>query len=411
MTPVGTSILILDQAGIGPRIAEARKLAGVTQDGLAQRVPCSKSLVSQVERGSKPATPWFIAAVARALHVDVMELTGQPYRRSTGRADQAHAGIPAVRVALTYWDAPPELEAEPRELGVLRDEVREIAALLDRIDYVALGRRLPGLIEELSAVLHSSQGARRRAVAEMLMHTFVAAKSVAYRLGYVDLTSVAVDRATQAARETDDPELLAYAAEERSQVFFASAAYRAGLTFLDQAHQRFDPLVSGSEPGLAIAGSMHLRSAILAARMHPRRRDAWDHLNAAHEYASRIGRDTDHYGLSFGPSNVRIHEIAAAIELEDPDEALRRNEGFAPPRTLSPERSSHHYIDLARVQLMAGKPDRALDSLRRADRLSPQHTAYHPMARETVTGLLRAHTRIPEPLRSLARRVRMTTAT
>ncbi|GAA3230635.1 hypothetical protein GCM10020216_048750 [Nonomuraea helvata] len=372
-------------------------------------VPCSKSLVSQVERGSKPATPWFIAAVARALHVDVTELTGQPYRGSTGRADRVHASIAAIRVALNYWDVPPEPEAEPRGLGALRQDVRTVAALLDRIDYVELGKRLPGLIEELAFVLHGSEGAERRTVAEMLLHAFVAAKSVAYRLGYVDLTSVAVDRATQAARETDDPQLLAYAAEERAQVFFASAAYRAGLTFLDRAHRAFDTLISDGEPGLAIAGSMHLRSAILAARMYPRRADAWEHLALAQEYASRIGRDTNHYGLSFGPSNVRIHEIAAAIELEDPDEALRRNEGFAPPSTLSPERSSHHYIDLARVQLMAGKPDRALDSLRRADRLSPQHTAYHPMARETVTGLMRAHTRIPEPLRSLARRIQTTT--
>ncbi|MGW0807079.1 helix-turn-helix domain-containing protein [Nonomuraea sp. NPDC002799] len=409
MTPIGTNILIMDQAGIGPRIAEARKLAGLTQEGLALLIPCSKSLVSQVERGSKPATPWYIAAVARALHVDVTELTGQPYRGSTGRADRAHASIPAIRVALHYWDVPPDLEAEPRDLDALRLDVRKVASLLDRIDYVALGKLLPGLIEELSAALHGSEGAKRRTVAEMLMHAFIAAKSVAYRLGYVDLTSVAVDRATQAARETDDPELLAYAAEERSQVFFASAAYRAGLAFLDRAHRAFDPLISGSEPGLAIAGSMHLRSAILAARMYPRRSDAWEHLGLAQEYASRIGRDTNHYGLSFGPSNVRIHEIAAAVELEDPDEALRRNEGFEPSRALPPERSSHHYIDLARVQLMAGRPDRALESLKRADRLSPQHTAYHPMARETVTGLLRAHTRIPEPLRSLARRVRSTT--
>lgn len=409
MSPVGTNILIMDHEGIGPRIAEARKLAGLTQDGLSMLVPCSKSLVSQVERGSKPATPWFIAAVARALHIDVTELTGQPYRGSTGRADRVHASIPAIRVALNYWDVPPELEAEPRDLEAIRHDVRGVAALLDRIDYVELGKRLPGLIEELAAVLHASEGTQRRTVAEMLMHAFVAAKSVAYRLGYVDLTSVAVDRATQAAHETENPELLAYVAEERSQVFFASVAYRAGLTFLDQAHRKFDSLLSGSEPGLAVVGSMHLRSAILAARMHPRRTDAWEHLGLAREYASRIGRDTTHYGLSFGPANVRIHEIAAAIEMEDPDEALRRNEGFEPSRALPPERSSHHYIDLARVQLMAGKSDRALDSLKRADRLSPQHTAYHPMARETVTGLLRAHARIPEPLRSLARRIRTTT--
>jgi DNA-binding XRE family transcriptional regulator len=48
------TVLILDQSGIGPRIAEARKLRGLTQDGLAMRIPCSKSLISQVERGVSP---------------------------------------------------------------------------------------------------------------------------------------------------------------------------------------------------------------------------------------------------------------------------------------------------------------------------------------------------------------------
>lgn len=38
---------------IGGRIAAARKLCGFTQQQLAERVPCSKSLIAQVERGHK----------------------------------------------------------------------------------------------------------------------------------------------------------------------------------------------------------------------------------------------------------------------------------------------------------------------------------------------------------------------
>jgi DNA-binding XRE family transcriptional regulator len=63
MSPRGPTILILDQDGIGRRLAEARKLRGLTQGGLAMAIPCSKSLISQVERGAKPATPWLVGAV------------------------------------------------------------------------------------------------------------------------------------------------------------------------------------------------------------------------------------------------------------------------------------------------------------------------------------------------------------
>ncbi len=398
------AILILDQDGIGARLAEARKLRDLTQDGLALRIPCSKSLISQVERGVKPATPWLVSAVAAVLHVDVPELLGQPYRGTTERTDRVHASIPQIRIAMNYWDVPPDIEVTPRPLSEISQDVELTGRLLDKIDYIQLGARLPGLIEELSAVFHDSSGAVRREAARMLMHAFVAAKSVAYRLGYIDLVSVAVEHATSAALETGEPELAAFMAEERCQIFFATGAYRTGLKFIDQAHRDFDELTSGSESGLAITGSMHLRAAIMAAR-EITRSDCWDYLAQASEISDRIGHDTNHYGLIFGPSNVKIHEVATAIELEDADDAIRRNEGFQPPPDLPPERSSHHYIDVARAQLLAGEPNLALDSLSMADKLSPQHTRNHPMARETIMGLIRAHYRLPEPLRLMAGRM------
>jgi transcriptional regulator with XRE-family HTH domain len=403
MDPV---IFILEQGGIGPRIAQARKLRGLTQEGLALRIPCSKSLVSQVERGAKPVTPWFAAAVARALHTDVASLLGQPYRGRTERADRAHAGIPPIRVALGYWDVPPELDAAPRPLDLIRTDIRAIGELLDQVDFIRLGERLPGLIEELSAAFHANDGRERKDAAELLMNAYIAAKSVAYRLGYVDLVSVAVDRAAQAARETGKPELAAFLAEERCMVFFATGAYRAGLSFVARAHQEHgDALARGGEAGLAIAGSLHLRSAIMAAREVTRRAEAWDYLAQARDAATQAGRDTHHYGLVFGPSNVRIHEVATALELDDADEAVRLSEGFEPPRDLSAERSSHHYIDVARAQLMTGRRARALAALQHADRLAPQHTRNHPMARETVTALVSSHSRVPEALRAMAGRM------
>jgi hypothetical protein len=335
----------------------------------------------------------------------VAQLLGQPYRGTTERTDRIHASIPQIRIAMTYWDVPPTLDAAPRPLDPIRQDINAVGSFLDKVDYLRLGERLPGLVEELSAILHGSDGTTRREAAELLMYAYIAAKSMAYRLGYVDLVSVAVERATWAARETDKPELAAFLAEERCQVFFAAGAYGAGRRFIDRAYREYEPIISERESGLAIAGSMHLRLAILAARDSKRRNDAWDHLAQASEVGERIGRDTRHYGLIFGPTNVKIHEVATAIELEDADEVIRRNEGFEPPASLPVERSSHHYIDVARAQLVAGQPQQALDSLVKADHLAPQHTRNHPMARETVTGLIRVHNRLPESLRSMARRM------
>jgi transcriptional regulator with XRE-family HTH domain len=400
-----SAILIFEQDGIGSRIAEARKLRGLTQSGLAMLVPCSSSLVSQVERGVRPATPWLVAAVARTLQTDVPQLLGQPYRGATERTDRVHASIPQIRIAMNYWDVPPDLAAAPRPLDTIRADIAKTSHYLDTVDYLQLGRHLPGLIEELSAILHASAGTQRKQAAELLMYAYIAAKSMAYRLGYIDLVSVAVEHATWAARETDNPELLALMAEERCQIFFATGAYEAGLKFIDRAYREYQPLLANHDSGLAIAGAMHLRAAIMAARDGTRRPDAWDYLAQADEAGQRLGSDTNHYGLIFGPTNVKIHAVATAIELDDADEAIRRSEGFEPANAVPAERSSHHYIDLARAQLVAGQRDQAQRSLTTADKLAPQHMRNHPMARETVTGLVRLHTRVPESLRSMARRM------
>ncbi|WP_282791141.1 helix-turn-helix transcriptional regulator [Streptomyces sp. CC224B] len=73
-------------------VAEARKARGLTQLQLAQRIPCSKSLIAQVERGHKPATPSLTAGAARALGVRLEQLTGQPYEDP--RRGRVHARIP-----------------------------------------------------------------------------------------------------------------------------------------------------------------------------------------------------------------------------------------------------------------------------------------------------------------------------
>ena len=67
-----------------------------------------------------------------------------------------------------------------------------------------------------------------------------------------------------------------------------------------------------------------------------------------------------------------------------------------------PERAGHHYIDLARGQLMNGDRAGVLDSLLTARRIAPQQTRYHPMARETVYALARAERRSTDSGRGLA---------
>lgn len=392
-----------DTSTIGQRIAHARKLRGLTQNELSLRVPCSKSLVAQVERGHKPATPAFIAAVARVLNVDLTDLTGQPYRGRDARSDRIHQAIPEIRQALAYWDVAPELDVPPRPLAQLAAEVEQVNHLRMEASYVQLGALLPGLIKELTAHVHELSGSERERAFRLLSEVYTAVDSMAYKLGYMDLFALAVERMAWAAAQADDPLLRPVAAMRRSSVFLATGGWDGGMTLLARAGR--DMAGSGDDHAtLSVFGTVHLRSAILAARAN-RPSAAWDSIGHATEVSQRIGHDTKDYGLLFGPTNVAIHGVAVAVELGDADEAIRRGGDLALPEDLPHERSSHHFIDLGRAWMWQGRPDKALACVTRAERLAPQRTRYHPMARQTVSQLLDQQRRLPEPLRGIATRM------
>lgn len=103
-----------------------------------------------MESGHKPATPSLIAAVAGALHVDVTDLTGQPYRGADARSDRIHAAISQLRRALVYWDIPPILDVPPRPLDDLAAEAEQVNRLRMQASYVELGDLLPALLKELT---------------------------------------------------------------------------------------------------------------------------------------------------------------------------------------------------------------------------------------------------------------------
>ncbi len=111
--PCGTLIPVDDRAGVSERTARARKLAGLSQRQLAEKAHVSLSLVRKVEQGNRPASPAFVAAVARALGRTPDALYGRPYEPTTQTEAAVHAAIPAIRRELIVDQLPPE-DVHPR---------------------------------------------------------------------------------------------------------------------------------------------------------------------------------------------------------------------------------------------------------------------------------------------------------
>jgi transcriptional regulator with XRE-family HTH domain len=105
---------------IGRRIAIHRRRLGLTQEGLAMRLHRSRSWVTKIERGERPLdSVRTMLEVARALGVEVRELTGQPWFPEPG--GPGHEAVPAIRRALLALH--PDSATEPRDLAPLERDV------------------------------------------------------------------------------------------------------------------------------------------------------------------------------------------------------------------------------------------------------------------------------------------------
>ncbi|MFI7317553.1 helix-turn-helix domain-containing protein [Streptomyces venezuelae] len=370
---------------IGRRIAEARKARGLTQLQLAHRIPCSKSLIAQVERGHKPATPSLTAGAARALGVRLEQLTGQPYE--DGHRSRVHATVPDIQMSMLSWDLPDD-DLPVRPFNELAADVASASALGRKARYAQLGSLLPPLLDELSTACHATEGNERERLFGLLGEAYSGVTAIAYAVGLFDLRSQAMDRVRWAAQESADPLRISRTQWQRSTLFLQAAAYERGVRLLDRVrHDLGEDISLMDPPTLSVHGAVHLRSAMFAARLG-NAPTAHAHLDAAAEAARRLGRDANHYGMEFGPTNVAMHRLGVAVEMYDGPEVVRRTCRTRLPATVAPVRAGRWYIDAAKGWLDYGNRERALAALQAARRASPEQTRNHPQVREVAQTLV-----------------------
>ena len=382
--------------GVGERLRRVRKRRrNLTQAGLAERSAVSRSYIAQIEAGHRIPSPAVTVALANGLRVDITELTGQPYRGTTPSGDRVHEMIPDVRRALTYIDLPPDFDIQPRSLDDLATEVEQLRQLSKAARHTQVGARLPALIEELTH--HALEHGLSRAWG-LLNGAQALAVSLCRRLGYNDLA-----RRYRASHRIccpfRGPEPLVARLSQALLMMTVGSGNRPtpGSTCQRRTRHHYPPA--------AVAGALHLRAAVLSARASEAA-TAWEHHGLAVDAAHTLpAHSPDFYALQFGSANVAIHGCAVAVELEDHDEALRRDRALRLPPQLAAERRAHHEIDMARAHVEVGQPRRALDRILNAERVAPQMARYHPSAVNVITYLVDWHRTLPETLCGISSRM------
>lgn len=133
-------------------------------------------------------------------------------------------------------------------------------------------------------------------------------------------------------------------------------------------------------------------------------KEALAFLDQAWRSARRIGHDRNDFWMTFGPTNVAIHDVAIALEQGDPTRALRHAVAVDPSGLPSLERRSSHHVHLAHAHSLRREDDQAVRALLVAEQLNPEGLRYNMLVRELVRSLLRRR-RSPTGLRALAHRL------
>ncbi|MEU9333863.1 helix-turn-helix transcriptional regulator [Streptomyces sp. NPDC048290] len=388
---------------IGARIADYRKLRQLTQTGLAQRAFVSRGTIAKIEAGLTPATPAIVAAVARVLEVDVAVLNGQPYV-SEMQQDKLDRMITPLSDALDLYDLGPDLEVSPRPVAVIADDVRKLCASACATEYQGVGSKLPGLIGELTtAVSLLPDGRERREAASSLSWAYWVAYEFAYRLGYQQLATIALERMGWMAEQAQDPLLLALRLGKRSSMLLRRGNNQLALKVLERGHRLIDQYGKpDSVEALALSGTLHLAGAIAAAQA--KNGDAVSgQLELARRAAQQIGRDVPRvYWTSFGGTNVTHFDVATAVELGNFGAAMKSARKLHFPSDHPRMRIGRYHIEMARAYSQMGKPESAEKALNIAREVAPQQARYHPLMRETIAVLVRRQRRAPQGLASLA---------
>ncbi|MET9597370.1 helix-turn-helix transcriptional regulator [Streptomyces sp. NPDC006459] len=380
----------------GSRIRAQRRLARLTQRQLAALLPYSYSLLNQVECGARPATEAFLTAVAEALRVDTAVLTGQS-DVSTLRQDRREVLVRPIRDALALYDLGHDPDVAARPVGDLVIAADQLCATVRATRLREASRALPGVIAELTSAAWSTPSTEAwRALAS----AYRSAHDVAVKLGFYDLSTVALDRMDWAADRASDPCLAAVRQYKRALVHSKSGEYRTGERLIEAGLRILEQAEEGRER-LAVTGQLHLGASVIAARAEDRAA-VERHIAEARALAERTGDASPVHWLSFGPMNVAVHAMSALTQMRQYDDALMAARKIRPPTAFATSRRAHFLIYRARAEMETGNATRALASLSEARRVAPEQTRYHPSTQETIRGLVHLARRTPEALNHLA---------
>jgi transcriptional regulator with XRE-family HTH domain len=369
---------------IGARVRAARVANHQKRVVVAGLSGITTDYLYQIERGKKLPTVPVLAQLARVLNVPLSRLLGEPEAPASDRSGVADVGMVLYR-ALTQ----PVVPYEPPLVAELHGRVRSAWRIWQTSPYrySKLGSQLPVLIADtaLAEQRYQSEDERpqRRQVQCCAVDLYGLLRTVAKRVGRVDLSLLVADRAIRAAEAADDPHRLAAAHWNLAHVLLADHEAEGAEAVAMQAAATLAPFVQdGDVDATALYGALTLLGAVASVRQG----EVWtarERVRAVVPLAERTG-ERNVYWTAFGPTNVAMYAVSVEVEAGETAEALRLAEQVEYDRSPSIERRVAFLIEQIKGYTQRRDYASALVLFHTVSREAPEDVAYRPAAHQLL---------------------------
>lgn len=375
---------------IADNLARLRKARDLSQEQLAEAADVSVDTVARIEQSKrKTVRPVTMRQLATALGVSVPVLLGQI------ATHPLTLNVATLRRAITTGSHVPGLTdfAEPVELITL-DHLAEETHLTWRayVDgrHEELLNSLPALLLDAQRLIRSTADEQKAQAHRMLSTIYRLAAGIAGRLGFHDLAWSSAERALEAARSSDDPQvetavslrymtwtLVRQGRPDDAEHVAVAAAEKVQPVMLDQ-----------DSPRTGVFGNL-LFNAASAALAQGQASRATDLLTEAQSAAVRAGRNTASEAAIFGPRVAALQRIDQLVRADDPQRALHIADKLpAASGDVPAFWESGHRLTLAAAAAHLRLERRSLTYLAEARALAPDWSSQQPLGKTTMNKLL-----------------------
>lgn len=392
---------------LGDRLARLRRLADLTQEGLAERSGVSVDVIRKLEQRRKHSARLpTLHALSRGLGVELTALLGDPPGvPSNGEADPPQ--LVAMRRAIMppLFAPPPEpSSAERLSLPLLRQEIAAGWTIYHNAEFGRLMDVLPGIIADARLAAAVGTADERAAGQAALGKALQLAGHLAIRLGKTDLALSALERAMNAATDSSDPLLapmisnsVAWNYQRQNRLNDAEQVAVFAADGVEKEHGR-------TAEGLRVWGGLIMSAATSAARSgdYDTANDMMTTAESATRRLATLPPPADGKMVSvFSRSSVRIERVCLAVQHARPEEALALAKGMRLSADTPPSWRTWLLLDVARAHADLGNAEGAVRALEKLRQVSPGWMRQHTLAVAIVNDLWAGPAR-PAGLRKLA---------